>query len=33
MRPSTLLSIAAFVLDMAGCVVEDIAHKLDRSGL
>jgi hypothetical protein len=32
-RPSTFLSITAFLLDMTVCVIEDIAHKLDRSGL
>jgi hypothetical protein len=33
MKPSTLLAIAAFVLDQAAVIAEDVAHRLDRSGL
>jgi hypothetical protein len=36
MKPSTLLAIAAFVLDQAAVIAptrqEDVAHRLDRSG-
>jgi hypothetical protein len=33
MRPSTVLTVTAYILDMAVLLVEDIAHRLDRSGL
>jgi hypothetical protein len=33
MKPSTVLRACAYMLDMAMLTVEDIAHRLERTGL
>jgi hypothetical protein len=33
MKPSTVLAILAYLADQAVVLLEDIGHKLDRSGL
>ena len=33
MRPSTALRVLAYIADHAVILLEDIGHKLDRSGL
>lgn len=33
MMPSAFLRVCAYVLDVAALILEDVAHKLYRSGL